>query len=89
MWKRLSNPNTLPLIGAYMRGSELVMVSEWMKNGNIKQYLQQNPRANKLSMVNSSPKIFLLMHMLTSQTVGGRCARSRIFAQYEYRPRGS
>jgi len=48
---RLSDPNILPLIGAYMRGPELVMVSEWMKNGNIKQYLQKNPHVNKPSLV--------------------------------------
>ena len=50
MWKRLSNPNTLPLLGAYIRGSELVMISEWMENGNITQYLPKNPRANKPSL---------------------------------------
>ena len=60
MWKRLSSPNTLPLIGAYMRGSELVMVSEWMKNGNVKQYLRQNPRVNKLSLVNCSPSVLFV-----------------------------
>ena len=51
IWKRLSDPNTLPLLGAYMHGPELVMVSEWMDNGNIKQYLHRNPRANKPSLV--------------------------------------
>jgi len=35
-----------------MHGPDLIMVSEWMDNGNIKQYLQINPRANKPSLVN-------------------------------------
>jgi len=51
MWKRLSDPNTLPLIGAYMDGPELVMVSEWMDNGNIKQYLERNSHVNKPALV--------------------------------------
>ena len=55
MWKRLSDPNTLPFIGAYMHGPELVMVSEWMDNGNIKQYLRKNSHVNKPSLVNAPP----------------------------------
>lgn len=47
MWKRLSNSYTLPLLGACIRGSELFMVSEWMGNGNIKQYLKQYPHVNR------------------------------------------
>ena len=55
VWKRLSDANTLSLIGAYMHGPELVMVSEWMDNGNIKQYLQRNTRVNKPSLVSTPP----------------------------------
>lgn len=57
MWKKLSDPNTLPLLGAYIRGSELVMVSEWMENGNITQYLREHPRVNRPSLV-SRPRPF-------------------------------
>jgi hypothetical protein len=53
MWKRLSDPNTIPLIGAYIHGPELFMVSKWMDNGNIKQYLQKNAGVNKPSLVNT------------------------------------
>lgn len=72
IWKRLSDPNILPLIGAYMRGPELVMVSEWMQNGNIKQYLHKNPHVNKPSLVHASPTLDLLLYLLTPTTVG-RC----------------
>ena len=57
IWKRLSNPNILPLIGAYMHGPELVMVSEWMDNGNVKKYLQRNSHANKPSLVRAPPTL--------------------------------
>jgi len=66
IWKRLSDPNILPLIGAYMRGPELVMVSEWMKNGNIKQYLLKNPHVNKPSLVRAPPTLNLLMVFVDS-----------------------
>ena len=80
MWKRLSSPNILPLIGAHI-GDQLVVVSEWMKNGNIKEYIQQNPHVNKLLLVNfTGSLIYLFTYSLTSLAVGGCCARRRIFA---------
>ncbi|KAF9789504.1 kinase-like domain-containing protein, partial [Thelephora terrestris] len=51
MWKRLSHPNTLPFIGACIRGSELVVVSEWIENGNIREYLRRNTQADRLSLL--------------------------------------
>ena len=53
-WKRLSNPNILPFIGAYVNGLDLVLVSEWMNNGDIKQYLKINPGVDKPRLVNAS-----------------------------------
>ena len=64
MWKRLSDPNTLPLIGAYMDGPELVMVSEWMDNGNIKQYLERNSRVNKPALVSPLPRVWLAILLI-------------------------
>lgn len=57
IWKKLSNPNILPLIGASMHGPELVMVSEWMNNGNVKQYLRTNSHVNKPSLVRALPTL--------------------------------
>ena len=41
-WKTLRHPNVLPLLGVTMSEGPLrfVMVSEWMKNGNINQFLE-------------------------------------------------
>ena len=80
MWKRLSDPNTLPLIGAYMDGPDLVMVSEWMDNGNIKQYLQGNPRVNKPALVSPHPAFDRTSYLFTSTTVGRCCTRRGLFA---------
>ena len=89
MWKRLSDPNTLPLIGAYMDGPELVMVSEWMDNGNIKQYLERNSRVNKPALASALPHFWLVAYLFTSATAGRCCTRRGLFTLYEYRPRGS
>ena len=42
-WKTLRHPNVLPLLGVTMSEGpfQFVMVSEWMKNGNINQFLKR------------------------------------------------
>lgn len=66
MWKRLSNPNTLPLLGAYMHGSELVMISEWMEDGNITQYLRRNPRVNRPSLLADVARGIVYLHSMNA-----------------------
>ena len=50
-WKTLRHPNVLPLIGVAMTGAEFAMVSEWMVNGNINDFVKANPDANRLELV--------------------------------------
>ena len=49
-WKRLSHPNILPLIGVMMDDKEYAMVAPWMDNGNIMEFLRENPQANSLKL---------------------------------------
>ena len=51
MWKSLQHPNVLPLVGVTMSGSHFAMVSEWMVNGSICEFLKGNPSANRLELV--------------------------------------
>ena len=53
MWRSLHHPNVLPLLGATVTGSRLVMVSEWMKNGNINEFVRVHPERNRLELVRS------------------------------------
>ena len=39
-WRVLRHPNVLPLLGVTMEDKRFVMVSEWMKNGNIIDFLK-------------------------------------------------
>lgn len=41
IWKMLRHPNVLSLMGVTMMENRFVMVSEWMENGNIIQYLEK------------------------------------------------
>ena len=50
-WKTLSHPNVLPLLGVTMNNSQFVMVSEWMENGNINEFIKAHVDVNRLELV--------------------------------------
>ena len=50
-WKALRHPNILPLLGVVMTGDRFAMVSEWMTNGNINQFVTAHPRENRFELV--------------------------------------
>ena len=49
--KTLRHPNILPLLGATMSMNRLVMVSEWMVNGTINEFVKADPDADLLGLV--------------------------------------
>lgn len=49
-WKALRHPNVLSLTGVTMADNRFVMVSEWMKNGNIIDFLKDKD-ADQLELV--------------------------------------
>ena len=51
-WSTLSHPNVLKLAGVQgnMREGRFVAISEWMKNGNIMEYIRSN-HVNRLELV--------------------------------------
>jgi len=57
VWKALHHPNVLPLLGVTMTEDRFVMVSEWMGNGNINEFVKENLDADRLGLVRSSPEV--------------------------------
>ena len=51
MWKRLAHPNIVPLIGVSEGPAPLSMVSEWMPNGNVRDYVKKNPETSRIHLV--------------------------------------
>jgi hypothetical protein len=47
----ISHPNVLPIIDVSETPSPLHIMSPWMPDGNITQYTQTNPSANRLMLV--------------------------------------
>ena len=71
MWKRLKHPNIVGFIGVTRR--PLQFVSEWMPNGTLTEYLDENPGANRIGLVGlSSAIITSLGDNVFSQVIGCR-----------------
>ena len=50
-WNALRHPNVLPLLGVTMGDSKLAMVSVWMTNGNINEFVKAHRDANRFELV--------------------------------------
>ena len=50
-WKALRHPNVLSLMGVIMTETEFAMVSEWMPNGNINEFVKERPDTNRFELV--------------------------------------
>lgn len=58
-WKCLRHLNVLPLLGVTMIENRLVMVSEWMENGNIIEFVKANANVDRLGLVCFSDRFAL------------------------------
>ena len=54
MWRRVSHPNIVPFLGVSEAPAPLSMVSEWMPNGNVRDYVGKNPETSRLQLVRES-----------------------------------
>ena len=57
-WNALRHPNVLPLLGVSMGNNRFAMVSEWMENGNIKEFINVHRDVNRFKLVRHSPADF-------------------------------
>ncbi|THU93880.1 kinase-like protein [Dendrothele bispora CBS 962.96] len=47
LWRQLDHPNVLPFLGLYFLDTSkqrVCLISPWMENGNLTQYLKENPQ---------------------------------------------
>ena len=49
---RFAHPNILPTLGTARIKNSLAIISPWMRNGNISEYLNRHPTADRLRLVN-------------------------------------
>ena len=55
IWRCLRHPNVLPLLGVTMSDNRFAMISEWMNNGNINEFLMVDRNVNRFELVGASP----------------------------------
>jgi len=56
MWKYLTHPNILPLLGVTIAPFQLI--STWMPSGDLPEYIKNNPNADRLGLVGVPPVVF-------------------------------
>ncbi|EDR06697.1 uncharacterized protein LACBIDRAFT_299795 [Laccaria bicolor S238N-H82] len=65
LWSRLSHQNLLPFYGIYYLTyghGRVCLVSPWMNNGNIKEYLLENPQVDRVLLVSDVAAGVLYLH---------------------------
>ena len=62
LWKRLRHPNVLQLLGVTTNGGRFAMVSEWMTNGTINEYVKTHKSANRFELVGFVPSVDCTRH---------------------------
>ena len=50
-WRHLRHPNILPFIGVNLERRRFAMVSEWMDNGNICEFIKKYGGVNRVQLV--------------------------------------
>jgi len=60
MWKRLTHPNVLPLLGVTI--DPLQLVSNWMSGGDLPEYIEKHPGADRLGLV-GFPSVMFIQHL--------------------------
>ena len=56
MWKYLDHPNIVPLLGVTF--TPLQLISEWMPDGDLAEWIKKHPSADRLSLVGVPPAVF-------------------------------
>ena len=92
-WKALDHPNVVPLLGVPKDRSQLkfAMVSEWMTNGNINQFVKAHRDADRFKLVgpphNALPPS-VVTRILTTSIARGRREGSGLYARFGDGPWG-
>ncbi|KAF9651098.1 kinase-like protein [Thelephora ganbajun] len=61
-WKALSHPNVLSLSGVIMKNDQFALVSEWMPNGDINQFVKTHRAVNRLELLLEASRGLVYLH---------------------------
>ena len=57
IWRRLSHPNVLAVMGVSPKLFPLCVITEWMVDGNITDFTAKHPEVNRLRLVRPIPPL--------------------------------
>ncbi|KAF9648264.1 kinase-like protein [Thelephora ganbajun] len=64
IWRRLSHPNVLPVLGVSPKLFPLCIVTEWMVDGNIMDFTSKHPEANRLRLLAEAASGLQYLHSM-------------------------
>ncbi|KAF9789402.1 kinase-like domain-containing protein, partial [Thelephora terrestris] len=85
MWRSLRHPNVHPMLGVTMSSRHFAMVSEWMINGNINEFLKEHRSVNRFELLKDVTRGLIYMHDLTM--VHGDLKGGNILIDQDYHAR--
>ena len=79
IWKRLKHPNIVPLLGVTLLEADdegdiitpLQLISDWMPDGNLQNYIKKNPDMDRVGVV-GVPPVVIIPCLLTSPAIRHR-----------------
>jgi serine/threonine protein kinase len=68
-WKLLRHPNVVPFMGVMESEDRFGMVSKWMKNGSINDFVKAHPEANRFTLVGPRLDTPTFLTSMTIETI--------------------
>ncbi|KAH7907398.1 kinase-like domain-containing protein, partial [Hygrophoropsis aurantiaca] len=88
LWRQLSNRHVLPLFGVYHlpeRPLQVCLVSPWMTNGNVVEYLEKNPLADRRTLVIDIARGLEYLHSFDPPILHGDLKGANILVDVSHR----
>ena len=86
-WKYISHPNVLSFLGVSETLFKFCIISPWMPNGNITEYIKRRRRVNRLQLVSDPRNQQERSYLILPPKACASCLWSRISTFTEHRTR--
>ena len=80
MWKRLTHPNILPLLGIII--TPLQLISKWISSGDLPGYIKRHPNADRLVLVGATPMCLPMLTLVVSYPTSLKASATSTLAMW-------
>ncbi|KAF9648291.1 kinase-like protein [Thelephora ganbajun] len=85
IWRRLSHPNVLPVLGVSLELFPLCVITEWMIDGDIMDFTSKHPEVNRLRLLAEAANGLRYLHLL--DIIHGNLKPTNVLIDRDFRPR--